>query len=386
MLLIKTLLLIIFILFVLPESVFSITCTEYEEKLSTHIGLVTQCFSTHGSPVSLCGWCLGLLNDLHAILSDDSAISPSGTPCIDLLILSDKATMDLLRFIADIWNRSFCAHCLSKKSEGNLSVSWFRLHKLVDWPRMYTPADEYGTATERLGQDEYNLYVYNNDTKEFFLQLNSTLQCFMQHIQNHTASILDVLSFPAVDSLIVNSSSACSTCADGYHNLLDIYNKKLARLNVDHGEFHVTEYMKYTNNRFAVCFDIQYALNRTQWAWSNLIKCHRPETSVIQVSVPLLVCAIAFILFHVLSYKVCKHPIKIFIYQPKRVEPRQNTNVRSVSTTSLLAHSHSMRVPSYGSVASSTYHQSNSIESNFPNVRHVRDLGEHERSLVRSIL
>ncbi|KAF8568995.1 hypothetical protein P879_06944 [Paragonimus westermani] len=386
MLLTKICLSIVFILFVLPGRVFTITCTEYEEKLSTHIGLVTRCFSAHGSPVSLCGWCLGLLSDLHAVLSDDSAVSPSGTPCIELLIQSDKATVDLLRFIADIWNRSFCTHCLSKKPEENLSASWFRLHELVDWPRMYTPAEEYGTPTARLGQDEYNLYVYNNDTKEFFLQLNSTLHCFMQHIVNHTASILDVLSFPAVDSLIVNSSSACSTCADGYYNLLDIYNKKLARLNVDHGEFHVTEYMKYTNNRFAVCFDIQYALNRTQWAWSNLIRCRRPETSVIQVSLPLLVCAIALVLFHVLSYKVCKHPVKIFIYQPKRVEPRRSANARNLSTTSLLAHSHSMRVPSYGSVASCTYHPSNSIESNFPNVRNVRDLSEHEQSPVRSIL
>ncbi|TGZ67307.1 hypothetical protein CRM22_004856 [Opisthorchis felineus] len=343
------------------------TCVDFERNLSQHLSKVTECFSIHISPVSLCGWCVEPLNELQLVLSDTSALTPSGERCSDQMVFSDKATMDLIQFIADFWNRSFCPHCLHNDSSAEKDDWLDKLKRLTDWPTL-SPS-RFATSHRNTDMTAYNLAVYNNETARFFELLNVTLDCFTQHIGNLSESILDTLSFPDVHYLKIDRS-ACRDCYAVYQELLDMYNEKLARLNVEHGGFEVVDYNKYTNYRFAVCSDIQYALNRTQWAWSYLISCRDSETHIPQVLLPLLVCLVAMTLFHALSYTVCRRPIHMLIYRPVRVEPRLRSSVTCPHSNTPTQRGRLSCVPSYGSLASTSLQQNGSTEffvrSNFP--------------------
>ncbi|THD20313.1 hypothetical protein D915_008977 [Fasciola hepatica] len=338
------------------------SCREYKNQLSSLIGSTSECFSVHLSPFSLCGWCPERLTNLHRFLADRSIVSPSGVPCVDLL-LSDKSAVNLVSFFTDMWNRSFCSQCLIEPVQMT-NILWtyqkLNLDLSANWDLM---ASSSVPISLHSSSDFFNLAVYNNVTVQFFVLLNDTLDCLSSFLGNTTTSILDVLSFPAWEQLSIDRS-ACAQCSHVYFDLLRYYNGNLLRMNIERGDGVQRSGLRvFENNRFAVCADIQNALNRTQWAWSKLFECHPVKINMLGAFLPLIICAVGLILFHALSYSVCRHPIQMLIYRPKRVELRLRPNV----STSHMASSVVLRdqlsiLPSYGSVASSSMQNATSTE------------------------
>ncbi|CAH8511665.1 unnamed protein product [Dicrocoelium dendriticum] len=218
--------------------------------------------------------------------------------------------------------------------------------------------------------------AYNNETVKFFILLSATLECFDAHIKNKSVSILDSLSFPAIDQLVVDRS-ACNICSEAYQNMLEFYNKKIVRLNVDQGEFRIVEYKKFTNDRFAVCFDIQYALNRTEWVWSDLLNCQYSDKFTPHILLPVIVCLITFVTFHTLMCTVFLRPMRVWVYQPKRVALR-----RSHASTSR-PQGQITYVTSYGSLASSSLQQFESTDSLLRHTHQNKHCDEHSHLLSR---
>ncbi|KAA0194636.1 hypothetical protein FBUS_09002 [Fasciolopsis buskii] len=355
------------------------SCSQYKNQFSALMGSTSKCFSSHLSPVSLCGWCPDQLANLHSFIADRTVVNPSGVPCVDLL-LSDKSVVNLVSFVTDMWNRSFCSQCLIKPVQLT-NIPWAYRKTRVDLPDSWDVIGSPSVSvSSQSSNDFFNLAAYNNITVQFFARLNETLDCLSSFLGNHSASILDVLSFPASEELSINHS-ACSDCSAVYSELLTYYKTNLLRLNIElGGGVHRAGLRFIENNRFAVCNDIQNALNRTQWAWSKLFNCHPVERNTLGAFMPLIICSISLLLFHVLSYSVCRRPTQMLIYRPKRVELKLRPNISaSHMTTSTTLRDQLSTVPSYGSMGSSSIQNVSSNE----NPTQVRRLGRNKNESSR---
>lgn len=285
-----------------------------------------------------------------------------------------------MSFVTDMWNRSFCSQCLIKPVQLT-NIPWAYRKTRVDLPDSWDVIGSPSVSvSSQSSNDFFNLAAYNNITVQFFARLNETLDCLSSFLGNNSASILDVLSFPASEELSINHS-ACSDCSAVYSELLTYYKTNLLRLNIElGGGVHRAGLRFIENNRFAVCNDIQNALNRTQWAWSKLFNCHPVERNTLGAFMPLIICSISLLLFHVLSYSVCRRPTQMLIYRPKRVELKLRPNISaSHMTTSTTLRDQLSTVPSYGSMGSSSIQNVSSNE----NPTQVRRLGRNKNESSR---
>ncbi|KAH8870773.1 osteopetrosis associated transmembrane [Schistosoma japonicum] len=313
-------------------------CIEYRENVSIYVKDIIYNMSTKTAPVSYCGWCSETVHKLRIALEEHKAYNSDGTACVDLLANTEKGTIDSVDFIFDKWNRSFCSHCLEGSSNQNIG-------KLAD------SSHNIECSKHHLCMDSlYNLKVYNDKVRTFFDKLDDVLSCFMRFINNSNISILNVLNFPSPSTLNI-TSMVCQNCSVAYYSLLDFYTNTLLRYNSLDG-WHQNVYSKeYSSYRFAVCLDVQNAVNRTQWAWHNLFKCRTEEISPIGFFLPLLVCIVFLIIFHSLAQSVCRYPVHLMVYRPKRVEPTVRSQQRLLSTSSVTRGQMSL-IRSYGSIRS----------------------------------
>ncbi|VDP91828.1 unnamed protein product [Echinostoma caproni] len=274
--------------------------------------------------------------------------------------------INIVSFMTDIWNRSFCSQCLKEPVQTTM-VPWkYRLLKQDSLTYWDSSASVHKLNLQQPTNDFYNVEVYNNVTVQFFILLNDTLNCLSPFIPNNTASILDILSFPTPEKLSINRS-VCAQCSQVYLELIHFYEENLLRVNIElGGGVELAGLRLVENNRFSVCSDIQNALNRTQWAWAKLFDCHSVERNTLGAFIPLIVCAVALVLFHIMSYTICRHPVQMMIYRPKRVELRLRSGMsNSHMTASTTIRDHLSKAPSYGSMASSS--TQNAVPTGAPN-------------------
>ena len=246
----------------------------------------------------------------------------------------------------------------------NNRVSHFSF--LKTWPSLTAIGHSHSIPTPI--DNLFNIPVYNNKTKTFFHKLNSTLECLAPYTNNTGYSILEILSFPTTFKWNT-SCPACEKCFDVYTELIHFYETSIMRRNAEENGPRTIRLTHY-NYRFAVCLDIQNTLNRTQGAWFDIFGCYKVNNSMPGSILPLIVCLFVLILFHVLSYSVCRRPIHVQIYRPKRVEPRIPTHQRLINTSSAGRENVSF-IHSYGSFESSSCLQGGPVEQNESNRRIV---------------
>ncbi|CAL8099951.1 unnamed protein product [Calicophoron daubneyi] len=355
-------------------------CVQYRDILTRKIENVTACFSHYISPDALCGWCRDDFISLKRTFLDWNATSPSGTSCADLVVHSNMVTFDLVRFIMDLWSRSFCTQCLATE----ITLKDISSEKLSrSFPSSSAPN---GSLTPNASSviKYYNLEAYSDVTREYFWALHDVHLCLSNHIISENISVLDILSFPSVEDVKYNQS-VCDECSGKYRKLLDFYQSKIMQLNHDvyeRDEFEMSEPV----SRYAVCADVQFALNRTEWAWFYLFKCDNKNEAPGSV-LPLIICLISLILFHTLSFTVCRRPIAVVIYRPKRVEPRRRSNTRTLSTSNSIRNDVSSPQNRIGT-ATSTASTSNRMEDHIqPSVQSGQPQPKQEdRETVRDHL
>ncbi|CAH8516662.1 unnamed protein product [Schistosoma turkestanicum] len=313
------------------------TCIEYRKNLSIYVKNIIYNMSTKTAPVSYCGWCSETVYKLKNVVEKRDAYSADGKACVDLLANTEKGTIDSIDFIFDKWNRSFCSHCLEKgSSDQNHSTPMNSSHNII-WPRHHLQTNSL-----------YNLQAYNENVRTFFHMLDDALSCFMQFINDPNISVLNVLNFPSSSSLNI-SSMVCRNCSAVYYNLLDYYTNNLLRYNEHEREHQNSILRESSSSRFAVCLDVQNAINRTQWAWYNLFRCRKEEANAFGYFLPLIVVVVFLIMFHGLAHSVCRYPIHLMVYRPTRVEPTVRTQERVLSTSSVPREQISL-AQSYGSI------------------------------------
>lgn len=329
------------------DSTNSNVCIEYRKNVSIYVKNIIYNMSTKTAPVSFCGWCSETVYKLKKVLGKQEAYNADGKACVDLLANTERGTIDSIDFIFDKWNRSFCSHCLEEfSSDQNTSLSTGSFNNIE--------GSRHLLHTDSL----YNLQVYSKNVRTFFEKLDDALSCFMQSINNPNISILNVLNFPSSSTLNI-SSTVCHNCSAAYYGLLDYYTNNLLRYNSLEGEHRNFLLKEHSSHRFAVCLDVQNAINRTQWAWYNLFRCRTEEVSHIGFFLPLIVCVTFLIIFHCLAQSLCRYPVHLLVYRPKRVEPTVR-NQRILSTASIPRAQMSL-VRSYGSIGSV---EDNTIDSN----------------------
>ncbi|CAH8854945.1 unnamed protein product [Trichobilharzia szidati] len=293
--------------------------------------------SSNTAPVSFCGWCGGALQQMKSIVENREIRNADGKSCYDLLTNTEKGTIDSIDFIFDKWNSSFCSHCLEASAlYHNVSISDRSIYNIR-------------RSNNSLGTF-YNLEAYSDKVITFFDKLDDTLNCFNKFFSIPNISLLNVLNFPSSRSLNI-SHMVCNNCSTVYYALLDFYNNQLLRYNTLDGEHGQLKVLAQNGYRFAVCLDVQDAINRTQWAWYNLFQCRTEEINPIGFLLPLLICIVFLITFHALAQSVCRHPVHLMVYRPKRVEPTIRTQRRLLSTSSV-TQDHTSLIRSYGSIGS----------------------------------
>ncbi|CAH8590781.1 unnamed protein product [Schistosoma rodhaini] len=322
-------------------------CIEYRKNVSVYVKNIIYNMSTKTAPVSFCGWCSETVYKLKKVLEEQEAYNPDGKACVDLLANTERGTIDSIDFIFDKWNRSFCSHCLEEfSSDQNTSLSTDSFNN-IEWSRSLLHTDSL-----------YNLQVYSKNVRTFFEKLDDALNCFMQFINNPNISILNVLNFPSSSTLNI-SPTVCQNCSAVYYSLLDYYTNNLLRYNSLEGEHRNFLLKEHSSHRFAVCLDVQNAINRTQWAWYNLFRCRTEEVSHIGFFLPLIVCVTFLIIFHCLAQSLCRYPVHLLVYRPKRVEPA--VKYQRILSTASISRGQMSLVRSYGSIGSM---EDNTIDSN----------------------
>ncbi|CAH8572612.1 unnamed protein product [Schistosoma guineensis] len=322
-------------------------CIEYRKNVSIYVKNIIYNMSTKTSPVSFCGWCSETVYKLKKVIEEQEAYSANGEACADLLANTERGTIDSIDFIFDKWNRSFCSHCLEEVySDQSISISADSFNN-IEQPRRLLHTDFL-----------YNLQVYSKNVRTFFEKLDDALSCFMQFINNPNISILNVLNFPSSSTLNI-SSTVCQNCSAAYYSLLDYYTNNLLRYNSLEGGNQNFLVKERSGHRFAVCLDVQNAINRTQWAWYNLFRCRTEEVSHIGFFLPLIVCVTFLVVFHCLAQSVCRYPAHLLVYRPRRVEP--TVRCQRILSTASISRGQMSLVRSYGSIGSV---EDNTIDSN----------------------
>ncbi|CAH8573800.1 unnamed protein product [Schistosoma bovis] len=322
-------------------------CIEYRKNVSIYVKNIIYNMSTKTAPVSFCGWCSETVYKLKKVIEEREAYGANGEACADLLANTERGTIDSIDFIFDKWNRSFCSHCLEEVySDQSISISADSFNN-IEPPRRLLHTDSL-----------YNLQVYSKNVRTFFEKLDDVLSCFMQFINNSNISILNVLNFPSSSTLNI-SSTVCQNCSAAYYSLLDYYTNNLLRYNSLEGGNQNFLVKQRSGHRFAVCLDVQNAINRTQWAWHNLFRCRTEEVSHIGFFLPLIVCVTFLVVFHCLAQSVCRYPAHLLVYRPKRVEP--TVRCQRILSTASISRGQMPLVRSYGSIGSV---EDNTIDSN----------------------
>ncbi|CAH8578134.1 unnamed protein product [Schistosoma bovis] len=322
-------------------------CIEYRKNVSIYVKNIIYNMSTKTAPVSFCGWCSETVYKLKKVIEEREAYGANGEACSDLLANTERGTIDSIDFIFDKWNRSFCSHCLEEVySDQSISISADSFNN-IEPPRRLLHTDSL-----------YNLQVYSKNVRTFFEKLDDVLSCFMQFINNSNISILNVLNFPSSSTLNI-SSTVCQNCSAAYYSLLDYYTNNLLRYNSLEGGNQNFLVKQRSGHRFAVCLDVQNAINRTQWAWHNLFRCRTEEVSHIGFFLPLIVCVTFLVVFHCLAQSVCRYPAHLLVYRPKRVEP--TVRCQRILSTASISRGQMPLVRSYGSIGSV---EDNTIDSN----------------------
>lgn len=317
-------------------------CEEYLRNINLLSQSAVSCITMRTAPTSFCGWCVDNLVALKVLLENTTVVNEWGVPCIDIIFESSQESIRMIEFISMTWNQSYCPHCLGY-SVGIQRSS--RLNLISNWP-ILSPDAVPAHSTVLSIDSLYNLSHYQSNVVQFFLKLNDTLDCFMQYLNDSSVSLLEVLSFPAPHRIGVNQS-VCENCSALYGDLLDFYNKELMQLNLEESEIQMSS---LSPSRFSVCMDVQYALNRTQWIWFNLFHCRNPDINSAGFILPLLVCIVILLLFHVLNYSICRQPLQVVIYRPKRVEPRVHSDRTTFGNSTFMRQPFST-IQSYGSMA-----------------------------------
>ncbi|CAH8592246.1 unnamed protein product [Heterobilharzia americana] len=322
-------------------------CIEYRRNLSQYVKDIIYNMSEKAAPTSFCGWCCEAVQKMGVILENPEYHNADGKSCFDLLANTEKGTIDSIDFIYKKWDSSFCSHCFERSTlDHNVDILTGSSHKVK--------------LSKNSLNSFYNLQAYSKKVYTFFDKLDNVLTCFNQFINYPNISILNVLNFPSRKSLNI-SNMVCQNCSEVYHTLLDFYTSQLMRHNKMDGERGNLEIVSQIGYRFAVCLDVQDAINRTQWAWYNLLHCQTEEIQPIGFLLPLLICVVFLVIFHVLAQSVFRRPVHLMVYRPKRVEPTVRSQQRIFSASSI-THEHMSLIRSYGSIGPVV--ENNSMERN----------------------
>lgn len=252
----------------------------------------------------------------------------------------------ILSNLIDTWNRSHCSQCLAHPFDTT--------EALTELGELY--ADN---ISPNVTFPDYNYAAYNNDTLEYFTQLNKTVACISNFISNTTTTFLDIANFPPPDELKFNSS-VCQFCREDYHQLTTVYKKWASSRYDDEDTTHW--YLPkdcYTFPYHGLCSDVSDALNRTQWAWFHLFNCsvNAAYISPVVALLPLILCTLLFIIFHAILLCICHHPTHVMIYRQSRVEAAQRFHSLSWSNDENLNENTSLNNPLITSTSSATSHR-----------------------------
>lgn len=253
---------------------------------------------------------------------------------------------------------------------------------LAHWPPASVEFDDDPTAVaSNFQQITTNMDVYNNNTIELFRRLNLTIDCFQRYISNTSVDLLDYLSYPPNDQVVVNRS-VCSVCMPLYIDLVDYYENSIQSADQMDPSFTATtldviiQRTEQPNPSFTTCFDVQRTVNRTEWAWAHLLHCQAEGNRVLGAVLPLLVCVVFLLLFHTVLCTVFRNPVHSVVYRPKRVEPRHPAGLSRQNTFS----SQPRGLARYGSLAQNAS-QYGSTQALIHSYRVDRDQDERSRLL-----
>lgn len=223
--------------------------------------------------------------------------------------------MNAVEFVSDLWNQSYCFNCL--KSDLFFSTPKYG-YLWSNWPDNLL-----SNLTKFNSNYIYNVDAYNDTIQIFFKKLFKLLDCISFSLNDTIpGSILEILNFPNT-SLLNFSLNVCQNCSSLYQDFFSHYKNKILSFNEEGNDDTFFTYLKFNpNHRFAVCVDVQFAVNRTEWAWHNLFNCSNVDISLICVFLPFILCTIIILTFYIISFCFFQSPTRRIIYKPNRVEPR----------------------------------------------------------------